>query len=129
MNKKFAFGFDPNKKITYTPKPIQKVEFGTKETAFNKPKAPQPKIEIPKATFSSTGTVEEEEEETDDQQPEFYITVYYIDETHECGMIKVDNNKTLGEIKEEFYNEILGKTDYNNYSINHISFEYNQEIY
>ena len=50
MNKKFAFGFDPNKKITYTPKPIQKVEFGTKETAFNKPKAPQPKIEIPKAT-------------------------------------------------------------------------------
>ena len=54
MNKKFAFGIDPSKKITFSAKPIKKTEFGTKETAFNKPKATQPKIEIPKATLSTT---------------------------------------------------------------------------
>ena len=105
MNKKFAFGVDPSKKPTFKPQPVRKSVFGSKQSVWSKPKPAQPKVEIPKADWGTSST--ETTQSAFSKSPEFYIYVKYENkddetDTHEIGKDKVNNNTTLGEIKNGY---------------------------
>ena len=118
MNKKFAFGVDPSKKTTFTPKPVQRAAFGSKETAWGKPKPPQQKIEIPKANWGTNETGRS----AFTILPELDINVEYVNEknkndTHPTTIETVTIKTKLGEIKNKYCREVLGTEEYDNYII------------